>query len=87
MGGRGISPFAVSSLFPVTLEKGGNKSVVLVAVRALCTLLQEAPHFNYRSNIIETLIPLMTETAFPEVSNFWRLGYFVVRMRAYCINA
>jgi hypothetical protein len=51
----------------VTLEKGGNKGVLLVAVRGLCTLLQDVPHFNFRSNIIATLVPLMAEIDHPEV--------------------
>jgi hypothetical protein len=59
--------FAHSLVSSATLEKGGNKSVLLVAVRGLCTLLQDVPHFNFRSNIIATLVPLMAEIDHPEV--------------------
>eukprot|EP00911_Craspedida_sp_UC1_P001646 UC1_evm1s1246 len=34
-------------------------ALALVSLRALCSLLQAAPHFNFRINIIETIVPFM----------------------------
>lgn len=60
-------------LFPntVVLEEKGrpqNDGVLLVATQCLCTLLTEVPHFNFRSNIIGVLVPLTTNTRYPNVS-------------------
>eukprot|EP00040_Diaphanoeca_grandis_P021963 m.117530 g.117530 ORF g.117530 m.117530 type:complete len:832 (+) comp28584_c7_seq1:97-2592(+) len=33
----------------------------VVCIKALCLLLLEIPHFNYRSNIIELVVPRMTD--------------------------
>lgn len=43
-------------------------STAVLATQSLCQLLEYAPHFNYRNNIITVITPLMTGTYGAQVS-------------------
>lgn len=38
-----------------------TKSLMAVSIRAMCMLLTSVPHFNFRSNLIELLVPRMND--------------------------
>lgn len=36
-----------------------ESSLAIVSTRCLCSLLEAAPHFNFRSNIVDSIVPFM----------------------------
>eukprot|EP00041_Stephanoeca_diplocostata_P027089 m.740210 g.740210 ORF g.740210 m.740210 type:complete len:844 (-) comp23112_c0_seq2:1926-4457(-) len=60
------------------VKTGGTKSnanskravgLMIVSIRAMCMLLTGVTHFNYRSNIIELVIPRMNDERHPDVAD------------------
>ena len=53
-------------------SKGTDKKLngmMNIAVKCMCILLVEVPHFNYRSNIVQVVVPRMNKKKNPEIAD------------------
>lgn len=45
----------------------------MIALQCLCDLLQSAPHFNFRTNIMAVVIPKMNDDSIDNEVSYLRL--------------